>query len=384
MKCMAITHKGTESIAAKEILELIKSAGEIHDTCVIFSCSKLEELALLCYKAQSVKKIMILHAFFEIGDIYSQLSENFSQFDFSHWVDKDTSFKVESERVANKLDGGELASLTGEIIIDIIQKKYGFTPKVDLEKPDIIFFVYIVGTTSYLGIDFAGKDLTKRSYKIYNSAVSLKGTIAYSLLRFADYSEKDVILDPFCRSGEIVIEAAIFASHFPINYFTKEQFAFLKLKPFAKIEVDKFYSKIDKDIAEPPSKIIAYDANQKYVMQAKKNAKIAGIHKFTVITRQDVEWIELKQKEKSIDKIITYPLQPSRYTNPNMIAKLYNEFFYQAEFILKETGIIAVLTISLDLLEIAAKKNNFELIFQHIVWTGEQKLIIGIYKRKKN
>jgi len=60
MKGLAICSKGTEDITALEIKEFINSKAEIKDGCVIFNIKKQEDLSLLCYKAQSVDRILFL------------------------------------------------------------------------------------------------------------------------------------------------------------------------------------------------------------------------------------------------------------------------------------------------------------------------------------
>ncbi len=68
MKALAITSKGIEDISADEIKELINAKTEIKDSCIIFEPKKLEDLALLCYKAQSVDKILFLFNHFNFNE----------------------------------------------------------------------------------------------------------------------------------------------------------------------------------------------------------------------------------------------------------------------------------------------------------------------------
>jgi len=79
---------------------------------------------------------------------------------------------------------------TGAFIINNIKEKKAYDQKVDLENPDLIFYVYIFNERCYLGIDFCGFDLSKRDYKVFSSASDIKGTIAYSLLRIVGYKKK--------------------------------------------------------------------------------------------------------------------------------------------------------------------------------------------------
>ena len=74
---------------------------------------------------------------------------------------------------------------------------------------------------------------------------------------------------------------------------------------------------------------------------------------------KDQRW---KIKKGQIDKIITNPPALSKNKNPKDVEKLYNEFFYQAEFVLNKKGKIVLITNenSLELLKKAAEKNKFK------------------------
>ena len=379
MKGIAITHRGTEEIAFLEIKELINAKTEIKESLVIFDFSDFEELCILCYKTQSVKKVLYLLGSFKINDLFKQIKEKLTQIDYKKWFDKKTSFRVSCEHIDNDLNHEEIVKDVGALIINNIKTKQRFSPKVNLDDPDVVFYLYIYKDFCYIGTDISGRDLSKRDYRIFSSRNSIKGTIAYALLRFGNYKVGEILLDPFCRSGEIVIEAGLYASDFPVNYYYKENFAFYKLKPFLKLNIKKLLEEQDRKILKSNSKIYGYDFNQKYIMQAKRNAKIAGIQKIVTITRQDIEWVDLKQKEKNVDKIITYPPQPSKIVGEKKIAKIYQEFFYQAEYILKDNGLVVVLSKSLKLLEEQAKKYKFILKDKKEIWMGQQRMYVGIF-----
>lgn len=381
MKGLAITHKGVESISSLEIKELIKAKTTVKETLVFFDFKQLKDLCLLCYKAQSIKKILFLLAQFKINNLIEKCKKNLDKVEYKNWFGKETSFRVSCDHIDADMNCEEISREVGAYIIDYVKSKQGFTPNVNLDNPDIVFYIYICRDHCYIGIDISGKDLSKREYKIFSSRNSIKGTVAYSLLRFGDYKNNEILLDPFCKSGEIVIEAGLYSSNFPVNYYSKEEFAFFKLKPFKSQAIKEYLEDIDKNISKAESKIYGYDSNQKYVIQAKKNAKIAGIQKNITITRQDIEWVDIKQKEKNVDKIITYPPQPSKIINEKNIAKIYQEFFYQAEYILKDNGLIVILSKSLDLLEEKAKKYKFILKDKNELWMGQQKMCVGIFTK---
>ena len=377
MKGLAITSKGIEDISALEIKELINSESEIQDSCVIFNIKKLEDLCLLCYKSQSIEKILFLLDYFDI----KELNNKISGLDFSNWLDKETTFKVSCKKINNEdFSSEEITGNTGALIIENIKKNKKYRQRVDLDNPNITFLLFINKNTAYFGIDFSGTDLHKREYKLFAHPNSLRSTIAYSLLRIAGLKDKEILLDPFCHSGEIPIEAAFFTINFPVNYFSKEKFAFLKFKQFKKFNFDKLFKNIDKKILKPKKPLInCLDPKLMNLTAAKKNAKIAGINKAISFSRMDTEWLDTKLKKETIDKIVTHLPDLTKNSNPKEIEKMYNEFFYQAEFILKKKGKVVTISRNTDLLKKSAEKYKFKLEKEREVWSGKQVLNVLVF-----
>ncbi len=365
MKALAITHKGIEDITSLEINELIKTKTTIKKSCVIFDVKSFEEIALVCYKAQSVKKILYLLDSFKITSLKDLKNISKSLEEIKKFITKDKTFAVKCEHIENdNLEKDEICIETANAL--------KLNAKVDLDNPDVIIFVYIYKNNCYLGIDFSGEDISKREYRIYTYHETLKASIAYSLLRIADYKKSDTIIDPFCGSGTILIEAALFANNFSQNYYSKDKFAFLK---FLNINLEKFDSK--------PSfngKIIGYDNELRYIIAAKKNAKIAGIEKSINFSRIEVKDLDLKIKERNIDKIITNPPNLT-HKNQKTIEKVYNGFFQQASLILKNNGTITIITKTFDLIKKSAENNKFKILKEKDILIGKENHKILMFKK---
>ena len=91
-----------------------------------------------------------------------------------------------------------------------------------------------------------------------------------------------------------------------------------------------------------------------------------------------MEWLDIKFKKESVDRIVTN-LPSSKNTN---LEKIYNEFFYQGEYILKKNGSIAIITKNPDFVKKHAAKHNFIVVKERELWSGEQMLIILVLKKK--
>lgn len=368
MKGLAITQKGFEDICAREITELIKTNTTILDTCVQFDFNSLEDLCLLCYKAQSVTKILYLIDSVNYSSV-EDLKQSTEKINFEEWVNKSSTFAVRCMQNINE-STQDIESTVGEYIFEKTKIK------VDLKNPDITFFIFINNTKAYFGIDFAGIDLSKRQYKIFQHPSALKGPIAYCTYRLG--SDKNIILDPFCGSATILIEAALHRNKLPVNFYQKDKFAFLNFKPLK----DFNFEKIDKEIIKDAKPTLSgFDHQLRYIKSAKNNAKIAGVEKQIIFSRVDIEWLDTKKDKETIDAIITNPPVISQHTNPVQIQKLYDEFFYHADFILKKDGKIVIISKDTETLKKIAQKKNFKVEHERSVWSGKQEYKIVIFSK---
>ena len=151
MKGLAITSKGLEETASMEIKELIGKKCENRDGCVIFDFNKFEELCLLCYKAQSVDRILYLIGnaeFKEIGDF----EKFFEKIDFGEWLKKHKKFKVECLRVGSH----DFKSIDAEKrLINFINKKYK-NAKFGLRAREYFLYFYSKKRNPHIDCVFAG------------------------------------------------------------------------------------------------------------------------------------------------------------------------------------------------------------------------------------
>ena len=371
MKGLVITSKGVEDIAALEVKELIGANCKVKECCVEFDFRDFEDLCMLCYRCQSADRVLYLIGDFEFRDFFGELERFIEKIMLDKWIGKCRKFKVECIRIGNH----NFKSVDAEAKVAELLLKKDKGKTLGMRDYDLVFFVYIVNNKCYLGIDFAGFELNKRAYKIFLHSGSLRGTIAYALLREAGFEKKETMLDPFSRDGVIAIEAALYASGFPVNYYKKEKFAFLK---FSFVDSEKFFADADKKAVKPRAEIYSFDHLFKYVDYSRKNAKIAGIDKQINFSRVELEWLDIKFRKETVNRIVTN-LPSSKNAN---IDKIYNEFFYQADFILKKDGAVALIAKVPELVKRHAEKHNFSLARERRVWSGEQELNILVFKRK--
>lgn len=366
MKGLAITNPGIEDITASEIKEITSAKAEKRKGCVVFEANDFEDFFRICYSAQSVRKVLLLLAEFKINNI-DDIKKEIDKIDIDGWINENSTFVARSLITDNDIDKQEVEAKTGEFILDKVNAK------VELKNPDTTFFVFIEGNNCYLGIDFSGSDLGKRDYRIFTGGEPMKPTVAYALLRIADFKAEDALLDPFCRSGTIPIEAALFATKTHVNFYSKDKFLFMNLEKFKRFDFEDFFEKEDSRInKKQKTSITAADASFQAVTAAKKNAKIAGVQKNINFSRKEPEWLDTKFKEHTVDRIVSFPPQKSKTKNPKQIEKTYDQLFYQADYILKKDGVVVLLMKDVETAENAAEKHGFAVKEKRKIMQGKE------------
>ena len=381
MEAIAVTHRGAEELCAKEVKALLDCPSKTEASVVLFNTEKLD-LCKFTYKSQSSIYVGALLEKFTFKN-----SEDFEKksaalkFKLKNWLKKDKTFAVRCENHNELLSSQEIEAQFGELIIEASKKELDFAPKANLNNPDIPFFVYVIENSCYLFIDFAGFDLSSRDYKIYTMSNSIKGTLGYCLVDISGLKDGENLLDLMTNSGVVAIEAAFFLSKTPHNLFRKKNFAFLRI--FSEIETfDTLFEKWDKP-KEISSKITAADSSFQYVNAAQKNAKIAGINKLIDFSRLDLEWLDIKFDKDSVDRVIAHLPDVSKRKTESEIKKIYQEFFYQLEFVVKSSGSITTLTTKTELLKAAAEKYKLKLASEKELWSGQQKYFALVFKKSE-
>ena len=374
MQGIAVINKGFESICEEEIKEILGKKTKIEEKSgfVLFDFKKFEEIFTLCYKSQSTSQIFLLLDQFPLNDSSTALSK----LDFSGWLGKSFSIQtIKTGEAEEEISSQEIAQDFGAAIAS----KTGTNAVYKNADANFVALVAGKSKTCYFGVDFSGEDLGRRDYRIFVGNKSLKGNVAYSLVRLAGFDSKKSLFDPFCGSGEIPIEAALLATNFAIRHYAKDKFPFRKLSQFKKFDFDSFFGKLDKQAKlDTKTQITALDRNFKFVNQSQKNAKIAGIVKKIDFSRLELEWLDTKFKKQSVDCFVTIPIQPSKNLNPDFVEKIYKEIFFQLEFILAKEG-KAVFAVrkgaAIDLLKKHAESKKFKCAEERKFWVGKEEWV---------
>ena len=201
-------------------------------------------------------------------------------------------------------------------IVERIREKFDRErPNIEILNPDVTVHVHIERETVKWYIDFSGENLSMRGYRGEQTDALLKEHLAAALISRSEW-KKSVdngaplpLLDPFCGSGTIAIEAALMATDTAPGLLRKTPYQFEKLpnfdeELFNKI-VDEAEEKRRKAIDERDIAIYACDISRTAVEISKAAALKAGVYEFINFSTQDFTKMDKAPAEKGC--IITDP-----------------------------------------------------------------------------
>jgi tRNA (guanine6-N2)-methyltransferase len=210
------TNPGLEDVVAAEFEERVAQAGlgETTVTLTPFSLggqvmvdnpAPLTDLWPLAQQLRSVYHVIRpLHVFdLPDSDQLTHIRQVVGELDIAEMATA-VSFRVTGNRTGtHEFTSVDVQRVAGAALVG----KYGTA--VDLTGYEVDVRVDVVHDRCWVGVQLTRTRLSKRQERVYTPMAALKTVVAYAMLRFARLDEgSGGLLDPFCGSGTILIEAA--------------------------------------------------------------------------------------------------------------------------------------------------------------------------------
>jgi tRNA (guanine10-N2)-dimethyltransferase len=208
-------------------------------------------------------------------------------------------------------------------IIEIIEEIYTKNKKVNLTNPDNEIRVFITDSKVYVGkkiivIDRSQYEKRRVQFRPYFSPISLHPKIARALVNLSGIRKDEILLDPFCGTGGILLEAGLIGAKVigsdieeKMIYGSKESLDFYKLKNYQLFcsdigDIKKFIDYVDAIVTDLPYGIATTtkgeNMNKLYMRTFEVIAKILKEKKKAVIGISDKKYItKLHKHLKLID-----------------------------------------------------------------------------------
>jgi len=181
-----------------------------------------------------------------------------------------------------------------------------------------MILVRLVNDLCTISIDSSGEPLHHRGYRLATAKAPLRETLAAAMLLAANWDGSSPLIDPFCGSGTIPIEAALLARQIPSG-ITRD-FAFMRWPIFSKEEWHSLLVQAQNNIVPLQTSICGYDRDKGAVEMAAANASRAGQKKEISFVQQPVSSLE---PASSPGWIVTNPPYGVRVSGSKDLRDLY-------------------------------------------------------------
>ncbi len=287
---LAVCPMGLESIVAKEVQELGYET-RVENGRIYFQgdASALVKANLWLRTADRVKLII---GQFE-AKTFDDLFEQTKNLPWENYISENGQFPVQGRSLKSTLHSvPDVQAITKKAIVERLKKAYQVSGWLDESGAKYPVEVNILKDRVLLTIDTSGSGLNKRGYRLAQGEAPIKETLAASLVKLANWKGDTPLIDPFCGSGTIAIEACLIAQNIAPGFnrsFVSEQWDMIPEGLFDQLrdEADQ-QADYDKEI-----EIYASDIDPKMVEIAKRNADEVGIGDIIQFEVKDVNTLTI-------------------------------------------------------------------------------------------
>lgn len=273
-KMIAKTFFGLEKILADELLSLGAKKIEIGVRNVSF----YGDLGFL-YKSnlflRSAIRILKPIKYLKINnqkDLYSYVYN----FNWEDYISIENTFYIESvlntEIFSNSLF---VSQRVKDGIVDRFRKMFNKRPNIDKENPDIKINIHITKNNCTISLDSSGKPLNQRGYRLQTNIAPINEVLAAGLIMLSEWDCDSDFLDPMCGSGTILIEAAMYATNYPVN-IKRETFLFKNWKNYDSQMFEIIKKSVLKKVKTFNYNLIGYDKSPSAIKKCNQNIINSG------------------------------------------------------------------------------------------------------------
>ncbi|MCT4599252.1 MAG: class I SAM-dependent RNA methyltransferase [Vallitalea sp.] len=312
---------GVESILKKEIIKLGYEIKKVDDGRVTFIADELGVCRSNIW-LRTAERVMINVGEFQATS-FEELFEKTKDLPWERWIPEDGKFWVKkASSIKSKLfSPSDIQSIIKKAIVERLKNTYN----VNWFKEDGDSYplrVFIKKDKVSIGLDTSGEALHKRGYRTYTSKAPISETLAAAIIQLTPWNKDRILVDPFCGSGTIPIEASMYAMNMAPGLdreFTAETWKNI-------IPRKLWFNAVDEanDVIDTTSKIniAGYDKDYKVLKLARENAKNAGVDHLIHFQERDMRNIS---SPKKYGFIITNPPYGERLEDKDSVIQLYKD-----------------------------------------------------------
>ncbi len=202
--------------------------------------------------------------------------------DWESWFGPGHRLRVDTTAIRSGVPSLHYANLrVKDGICDRLRDTEGARPDIDTVRPDARVQQFLDAETCTLYLDTSGEALFKRGWRLDKAEAPLRENLAAGLLALAGWTGERPLIDPFCGSGTLPIEAALIA--LGVAPGISRPLGFERLRPHDDTAWKALKAASRARIkADLPVPIVGSDRDARAVEHARSNAERAGLAPDTI------------------------------------------------------------------------------------------------------
>jgi putative N6-adenine-specific DNA methylase len=314
-------HFGLEAVLKRELMDLGLEITKVEDGKVTYTGDE-NTCARANVFLRTTERVLLKVSAFQ-AETFEELFENTKAIPWEEYLPKDAKFWVaKANSVNSKLfSPSDIQSIMKKAIVERMKVKY----KQDWFEESGASYplrVTILKDEVTVCIDTSGESLHKRGYRKLTSKAPITETLAAALIMLTPWNKERILVDPFCGSGTIPIEAAMlgakiapgmnrnFLAETWSNMIPQESWAGAKQEAEAMV------------LKDVEMNIQGFDLDGEIIKAARQNAKWAGVDHLIHFQQKPLR--ELSNSKK-YGFIITNPPYGERLEEKKELPGLYKE-----------------------------------------------------------
>ena len=187
---------------------------------------------------------------FEARDA-DQLHRGASAIEWSRFLRSDGTFVVDAQSSESALDHTLFVEQrVKDAVVDQFRTASGARPSVSKDSPDLAIHVHLFKDRCTISADTSGESLHKRGWRKFQGRAPLAETLAAALVLESGWDRRSPLVDPFCGSGTILIEAALVAANVAPGLF-RERFGFERWPGHDELAWQRFRERVRAQASTP-------------------------------------------------------------------------------------------------------------------------------------
>jgi hypothetical protein len=314
-------HFGLEAVLKREIIDLGYEVTEVVDGRVSFEGDE-EAIARCNVFLRTTERVMLKVGSFK-AVTFDELFEKTKALPWENFIPKDGKFWVKkASSIKSKLfSPSDIQRIVKKAIVDRLSGKYNILrfPEDGSEYP---IRITILKDEVTVGLDTSGESLHKRGYRRLTVKAPITETLAAALISLTPWKKDRLLIDPFCGSGTIPIEAALIGLN--IAPGMKRDFQAMAWDNILPKSLFKEAKKEAEDLIDRETKlsIQGYDLDTSALDAARGNLSFAGLEGNIHFQQRDMRDIS---SAKKYGFIITNPPYGERLEEKEAMPQLYRE-----------------------------------------------------------